>query len=598
MKQHSKEKRMKIEKKNFAWDLIPGILLFAFLPLIVKAKLVQTHLDGYSWFSAEELQYDFFMYWKGAFFLILVLWMAVVLVDRCLIRGHHAFGLKKFLPLIIYGILAVISTVFSVNRTLSLHGAWQHYESIWILLGYMVTVYYCFIMAGDKKNLRILSGALCLGALFQSIFGILQFTGKDFFRSKAGRSLITLGENTALGESLKFDFAQNGRNSVYMASYNPNYAGVYVILLWPILFYLGLEVKERWKKIICMTVTAALLICLIGSGSKTGLLILAVQIIILAILKIRKSGKWWKLLIIFAMLLGGLICYDAANGHVLQKAINNIIPRQQSYALEEISPEKDSVRICFKGHRIDLSAMHTEKGDTLTALNEKGKSLPVVWDIEKQRFYINIKKKGFYYLSFDAFVENGVANIYIFYNKTVLHFQKRSAEDPYVYITQFGKEAEITTAPAVLKGWEKALTGRGYIWGRTIPLLKNCVLWGSGPDTFIVEFPQTDYVTRANIGPRMFFEIPSKAHCMYLQTALQTGMLSLICLLVFWLKYINGYLKLEKNNNAGPSLKRGIFLGIAGYLLMGFLNDSVLAVAPVFWGILGLGMGTGSSTHN
>lgn len=34
----------------------------------------------------------------------------------------------------------------------------------------------------------------------------------------------------------------------------------------------------------------------------------------------------------------------------------------------------------------------------------------------------------------------------------------------------------------------------------------------------------------------------------------------------------------------------GIFLGVCGYLLMGMLNDSSLAAAPVFWGLLGMGM--------
>ena len=34
----------------------------------------------------------------------------------------------------------------------------------------------------------------------------------------------------------------------------------------------------------------------------------------------------------------------------------------------------------------------------------------------------------------------------------------------------------------------------------------------------------------------------------------------------------------------------GICLGIVGYLLMGLLNDSVVAVAPLFWGMLGVGI--------
>lgn len=35
----------------------------------------------------------------------------------------------------------------------------------------------------------------------------------------------------------------------------------------------------------------------------------------------------------------------------------------------------------------------------------------------------------------------------------------------------------------------------------------------------------------------MLEQIPSKAHSLYLQSALQTGILSLLCLLIFWGSY-------------------------------------------------------------
>lgn len=65
-------------------------------------------------------------------------------------------------------------------------------------------------------------------------------------------------------------------------------------------------------------------------------------------------------------------------------------------------------------------------------------------------------------------------------------------------------------AAAVFKGHERSLSGRGYIWGRTIPLLKKFLLWGSGPDTFTVKFPQTDYVMKVNTGLNMYQQLPDK----------------------------------------------------------------------------------------
>lgn len=70
----------------------------------------------------------------------------------------------------------------------------------------------------------------------------------------------------------------------------------------------------------------------------------------------------------------------------------------------------------------------------------------------------------------------------------------------FVYINFYKRGDEIQTADSVLKGYEKLFTGRGYIWGRAIPLLKEHILVGSGPDTFVEEFPQQDYVMKANTG--------------------------------------------------------------------------------------------------
>lgn len=86
----------------------------------------------------------------------------------------------------------------------------------------------------------------------------------------------------------------------------------------------------------------------------------------------------------------------------------------------------------------------------------------------------------------------------------------------------------------------------------------------------------------------------SKPHNMYLQIAVQTGMLSLICFLLpgllFVLKGMSYFSRTEMNSKAklfGASL----VMAIAGYLVSGIFNDSVVAVAPLYWVFLGMGYG-------
>ena len=73
----------------------------------------------------------------------------------------------------------------------------------------------------------------------------------------------------------------------------------------------------------------------------------------------------------------------------------------------------------------------------------------------------------------------------------------------------------------------------------------------------------------------------------FLQSALQTGILSGICLLMFFLHYIR---------IAVRNAKTGILLSVTGFLLMGLANDSNLAVSPLFWCILGMGIAMETET--
>ena len=59
----------------------------------------------------------------------------------------------------------------------------------------------------------------------------------------------------------------------------------------------------------------------------------------------------------------------------------------------------------------------------------------------------------------------------------------------------------VTDYPDRLKfmdGYERLATSRGYLFSRSFPMLKDTLLIGYGPDTFVLEFPQQDYVGKMN----------------------------------------------------------------------------------------------------
>ena len=173
---------------------------------------------------------------------------------------------------------------------------------------------------------------------------------------------------------------------------------------------------------------------------------------------------------------------------------------------------------------------------------------------------------------------------------TTWNFVKKNTG--YVYYNYYGRESYIEKADtALFDGYEDLASKRGFIWARTIPLLKKYLFLGSGADTFSIVFPQHDYVSFQNNGYGE--QLISKPHCWYLQVGVQTGVLSLLALLVFYGMYFVQSIRLYSTKISDSYLAQvgvAVFVGTIGYMIAGITNDSSITVAPVFWGVIGLGI--------
>lgn len=584
------------KNKKIQWDFLPGMFMMIFLPLVAKGQKVQVDLGKYSWFPDGDFQYDFFMYWKSIVFLILTAGMILVLIDRCVIRGFSVKQWKYFMPLLVHAGLVILSAALSVDKTLSLKGMWQQYESMWILLGYIVVVFYCAQVVETMKDVRTMLWSAAVGAVLPGIIGLTQIAGKDFFYTGIGKWILSAGMDTDAKESMQYLYSGSGNTKAYMTLYAPNYAGVYIVLILPVIVVLTVTAASKAGKIFGCILSVILCICLYGSGSKTGLIVSGIMAITAAVfLQMRKNkkrfytGLGFTFVIVFLIITG---C-DFASGHTVINSIKESFHRE-TYDMEAIQPGKNGVTVNYKNNTLELIPETTEMGQTLTGILNQKDNLLAVWDTDSQCF--RFRDTVYEDLEFDAYAQDQIDYLIIRQGEITWNFLKEQDSEKYVYLNQYGKEDEIVNAPAILKGYERVFSDRGYIWGRTIPLIAKHLLWGSGPDTFAVEFPQTDYVMKANTSLNMYQQLPTKAHNMYFQSALQTGVLSALCLIVFWMRYMIRFIKnfrknfrQEKNrfcNLAGL----GIFLGITGFLLMGIMNDSNLATAPAFWCLLGTGI--------
>jgi len=123
---------------------------------------------------------------------------------------------------------------------------------------------------------------------------------------------------------------------------------------------------------------------------------------------------------------------------------------------------------------------------------------------------------------------------------------------------------------------------RSFIWKRAMTLVPKYALHGSGPDTFDIPFMQA-YMKdiKDTFGHIIIFD---KAHNEYLQIAVTMGIPALVTYLLFIALLLWKSFKTSKNIKILIPLN----ICIIAYLIQAFFNFSVVAVAPLYWALLGV----------
>lgn len=576
---------------NGNYFLIPILIVIFFIPLIVRGYGYDSGLSVYKWFpnkTTEEM--DIFLYWKG---ICLILTATTMLI--LLLISHKKVQLKELNKPWIYLILsfaalALVSTILSDYKNYGFSGIYEQFESVWVIISYCVVTIYCYLIMNREQDLRPIRKAIWFLLMVSSVLGLLQMVGADFFETKLGRNIMIPSKYAEFREGLVFNFAGTGIHQVYMTLYNPNYVGVFTTLLLPISLVMCISNDNAKNRISWIIISLALFISTLGSGSKTFLLALF-AVVALAILVFRRYiFKHIKPVIVSVLLIVvcSVIYFASTNVNLFQYVGRALTLKQEEYNLTDVQMNSDHVQFTYKGNILKVSYYMMPEGTYFTYMDESGTLLDSYVDGVNR---IVIADERFEGLSFGIYSDENGDNpmAAAIVNNTPLYF--KSTEQGYVYINAALKEDKIVQAESSLfTGYESFASGRGYIWSRTIPLLKDYLILGSGADSFSLVFPQNDYLGKFNAGYNTL--IVTRPHNMYLQIGVQQGMLSLVIFLlvcaIYLLQSIKLYWKINLNNRTAI-FGVGIMLGIFGYLISGIANDSTVAVAPLFWALLGIG---------
>lgn len=122
-------------------------------------------------------------------------------------------------------------------------------------------------------------------------------------------------------------------------------------------------------------------------------------------------------------------------------------------------------------------------------------------------------------------------------------------------------------------------TYRIFLWKRTLKLVKDYPLIGTGPDTFALRFMAKYTEDIKAIGP---LTINDTAANVYLTTLINLGVIGLSNYLLLMFSLLKKGLK-EMNNYS-----KVLLLAFICYLIQDFFNLSVVIVSPIFWLLMGV----------
>jgi O-antigen ligase len=605
----TQEKKHVLEKERvFIRNIlfIPIMLLLAVIPLIVRLKMLPLN-DEIAKIYLTTIGPDFFSQYKATFIMIVTGLMVILLFF--LFQKHNIKRDKLIfiytIAAIIFVLFAVLSTLFSDYKNIAFWGVYDKAEGSVIIVCYMMIMLYTIYSFQEIEDYRKIIFALGILVVASTILGIFQYFGNDLMLNTAfGKSLVIPEQYAHLGEYLGSQYSEG---KVYGTMFHYNYMGSFGAMMVPLFTVLFLFVKGKKEKVLLGLLTVASLFLLFGSTSRAGLIGLLGALFMGIVVFAKKLLERWKLIVpLIAAFLVILIGFNGmTSGKMFERiptlvndAIGLFLPSNDEFDYKEHIPVKD---IVIEGGTTTLITQE----DKLTIYLEREK----IHFLDAQQQEINYILNGDTYttkdnrFSFISFkigqltpevetkkLDGLTANIN---GIDTLAFKLDETKGVYP-INMYSKEPLKIEHPETFgfKGKERLGSARGYIWSRSIPMLKNTLFIGYGPDAYVMAFPQDDLFGKwyAYGMPNM---VISKPHNLYLQIGLNEGVIALTAFLVIAIGYIVHGLKLyalRKTYTTGDIVGIATMLAIVGYLGAGVFNDSVVSVAPIFWILLGVGI--------
>ena len=606
IKKEEKQKNSFISelKNRELLEIIPITLVLAILPFILRLNFIDLYGPFYDYWTGVREFGEAFSYYKTIFLYII----SVVIILQLFFFTPK---FKKTKAYYIFGLLAIatiLSTIFSEYREIALYGFLERHEGMWVWLSYILLTFASINLVNTDKQLKILTYSLAISGGVISLIAIFQYFDYDLISTQFVQNLMI---PSSLRESITEVTFKFGKNYSYGVFGNPNYLGGYMGFFAPLMLASVVLSKETKERIFFGIIFILSSVALVFSKSEAGVLGYIVSILFMSIIfavkyiKNKKQGNIHEnsilmilpiiFILVFPMISLSSETVRKSIVRIYNEAVEMLFTKNEPIDYRAVGPlnkieniSENEIKVVINNNPLiirtennniilldgeyNIVSIHDRKVDQDIGLHDLG--------------YLDT---GIYYRYFESHDKTGI-RLFNWGRGLTIYFLL--GEDKIITTDYKYQEIEIKDAPYFgFEGKGSIGSNRGYIWSRSLPLLRESILIGSGPDTFITRFPRADlYAKQVEFGsPWSLWTVIDKPHNIYLQIGIHQGVISLLGILVglIFLLFKSTLLYIKKGIYKGLPFIIAIF----SFMTSSFFNDSIVGITPIIMIIIGISIG-------
>ncbi|MGL4789836.1 MAG: hypothetical protein ACRCW1_00385, partial [Anaerotignaceae bacterium] len=435
-----------------------------------------THLTSFFWNVLDEYAVNLDSYLRMEAFVLISVVSLVVLVFGILTSDLKMVKHKVYIPMGVFVVFVLLSYMFSEYKAVAAQGFSKQFESTFVLVGYMIITLYAMNVVNKEWDVKLIVNTFAVACFLAGIWGISEKLGNVIQNLPSWiYTPVALKDMVEMG-----DIKSNIGNIWFFG--NQNFLSFFLVIPVSIFSMVAIGAEDIKKKLIFSALVGLMFFNLFAAESSSGYLSIFCAVVFgMVVFGGKNLAKWGKSIgillvcVIIAAIpnigsikkefnIGSTVAFAAeGEGQVESEIINRSFIKIDYIKTVDKTIEflfQDGMNIFIDADETGVTRVYDKDGNDLPFQNQHvGVRSEFNQDFEVMYIYVQVARYTWRFA---------------YYNDMVY----------YASPSGMGILLDDSVETFGFEGNESFGTNRGYIWSRTIPILKETILIGKGAGTY------------------------------------------------------------------------------------------------------------------